>query len=547
MEKIEGAKLIGRIWHYYKRVPKRLVDAYGLPEFKRGSMQTKDPDKARVLARAMLGELDELAEKLDSVPERVKVFGDLSAKEQDQLERDIAQNVGALPHDQRQLLQKAGSVMKARSDMEAHEVSAAFMTGAIGAEYRVKDDIGEEYDPDEREVEEAADESFLALQQRKGKALRSALNAADVIEPTADADSSLRVVLGEFCDAKGYVHTDKIKNKTRGQYEYAVRRFVEYHGDLSLADLSRKHLSDFAADFLKLPVSPRKDIRPLAFWDAVKAADRENLPRASVRTRNQNLTLLKSLMAYAAKEGDNERADPWAGYTPTVAKGKYSAARKKKKHVFIRDEVKRIVGYTSKTRNSDTVDFWGPLWGAFHGLRLEEVSQMRIGDVTNEEGFLCLSVTDEGELQKVKNENTFRTIPIHLGLVDRGFEDFVARRRQAGGDMLFMEAERWGGKLHEIAHDGQGRFGTMYGTRFTRELGKLNIQGYKAGYHSFRHAWTDLARNAGIDPEQRRALAGRESDEDSFGPRVDRVENNYGHGFAISVLADSLNKLRPLG
>jgi len=28
VEKIEGAKLIGRTWHYYKRVPKRLVDAY---------------------------------------------------------------------------------------------------------------------------------------------------------------------------------------------------------------------------------------------------------------------------------------------------------------------------------------------------------------------------------------------------------------------------------------------------------------------------------------------------------------------------------------
>ena len=49
MEKIEGAKLIGRTWHYYKRVPKRLVDAYGLPEFKRGSMQTKDPDEAKTL------------------------------------------------------------------------------------------------------------------------------------------------------------------------------------------------------------------------------------------------------------------------------------------------------------------------------------------------------------------------------------------------------------------------------------------------------------------------------------------------------------------
>ena len=261
MEKIEGAKLIGRTWHYNKRVPKRLVDAYGLPEFKRGSMQTKDPDKARVLARAMLTELDELTAKLDSVAERVKVYWTLTPKEQERLRGDIAQNVAALPNDQRQLIQKAGGVSKALSDMEAHDVAAAFMTGAVGADYRVKDDVGEEYDPDEREIEEAQDEAFLALQEKKGKALRGALTAADVIEPMANTASGVRALLGKFCEAKGYVNTNKIKNKTRMLYEYAVRRFVEYHGDVPFADLTRKHLSDFAADFIKLPVSSRKDIR----------------------------------------------------------------------------------------------------------------------------------------------------------------------------------------------------------------------------------------------------------------------------------------------
>lgn len=284
--------------------------------------------------------------------------------------------------------------------MEAHDVAAAFMTGAIGADYRVKDGVGEEYDPDEREIEEVQDEAFLALQEKKGKALRDALSAADVIEPTANAASGVRALLGKFCEAKGHVNINKIKNKTRMQYEYAVRRFVEYHGDVPLADLTRKHLSDFAADFMKLPVSSRKDIRPLAFLDAVKVADHEDLPRAGVRTRNQNLTLLKSLMAWAKEEGHREDADPWAGYNPTVAKQKFSARRRKKRHVFNRDEIKMIVAHTSKTRDPNTVDFWGPLIGAFHGLRIEEVSQMRVNDVTTEKGFLCLTVTDEGSCRR---------------------------------------------------------------------------------------------------------------------------------------------------
>lgn len=554
MEKIEGAKLIGSTWHYYKRVPKRLVEAFDLASmfyhykngFIRGSMKTQDPNEAKRRSRDMLNRLDKLEAKLDSVAGRVEGYWGLTPSEQERLRADIAKNVSALPPDQRQLIQKTGGVSMAMDAMDDHEVSAAFMSVGLGADYRVKDDIGEPYDPDEREIEEAADASFLALQEKKGKALRDALSAAKVIEPTADAVASLRGLLDKFCEAKGYLHTATIKNKTRGQYEYAVRRFVEYHGDLAVADLTRKHLSDFAADFLKLPVSSRKDVRPLAFWDAVKIADAEDLPRASVRTRDQNLTLLKSLMTFAVDEGDREAPDPWSRYNPTVAKGKVSASRKKKKHVFSRDEVKRIVAHAKKTRDPNTVDYWGPLFGAFHGLRIEEVSQIGISDLTTKEGFLCVSVTDEAELQKVKNENTFRTIPVHSGLVELGFEDFVARRRQAGGVMLFMEAERWGGKLHEIAHDGQGRFGTMYGSRFRRDVKALGIEGYKVGYHSFRHAWTDLARNVGINPEHRRALAGRDSDADKDAPRTDLTEDKYGHGFSIKVLADSLNKLKPL-
>ncbi|TNJ41960.1 DUF6538 domain-containing protein [Phaeobacter sp. B1627] len=386
MEKIEGARLIGKTWHYYKRVPKRLVEAYGLPEFKRGSMHTKDPDKAKQLARAMLTELDDLAAKLDSVSERAKVFGDLSPKEQVRLESDLARNVRALPADQKQLIQKAGGVWEAGVAMREHETRAAFQRAGLGADYALKDDMGEEYDPDDREFEEAQEAARIGLHEKKGKALRGTLTAVEVIEPTADAVTGLRGLLDKFCEAKGYVHTLKIKNKTRGQYEYAVRRFIEYHGDVPLADLTKKHLTSFARDFVKLPVSSRKDIRPLAFWDAVKIADREDLPRASARTRNQNLTLLKSLMAYAVNEGDRADDAGWSKYTVTEKKGKFSANREKRRHVFCRDEVKKIVAHTTKTRDSNTVDFWGPLFGAFHGLRLEEVSQLRVDDVVTAEG-----------------------------------------------------------------------------------------------------------------------------------------------------------------
>ncbi len=544
MEKIEGAKLIGKTWHYNKRVPKRLVDAYGLPEFKRGTMGTKDPDEAKRLARAMLAELDELAAKLDTVTARAKIFGDLTPKERERLADDMEQSVAELPPDQKRTIKKAGGVWEAGAAMREHETRAAFQKAGLGAGYALKDEMGEAYDPDEREFEEVQDAARVDLHERKGKALREALTAAKVIEPTADAVTSLRDLLERFCRDKGYVDKANIKNKTRGQYAYAVRRFIEYHGSIELGDLTKKHLTTFARDFVKLPKSSRKDIRPLAFWDAVKAADQEGLPRVSKRTRDQNLTLLKVLMSYAVNEGDREDDAGWSKYTVMEQQEKQSASKKKKRHVFSREEVNRVIAHTSKTRDLNTIDYWAPLFGAFHGLRLEEVAQVRVLDVATIDNFVCLSVTDEGDLQKVKNANTFRTVPVHRDLIGRGFSEFVARRRQAGGEMLFMEAEQKGDKLHEIAHDGQGRYGTNYGSRFGRELSKIEIVGYRVGYHSFRHAWTDLARNSGISPEIRRALAGRDSDADDY--KIDRTEDAYGHGFSIAVLADSLNKLTPL-
>lgn len=532
---IEGARLIGETWHYYKRIPVRLREAYSLPEFKRGSMKTKDPDQARKLARAMLTELDELSAKLDSVSGRMRIFGDLSPVEQAAVKAEADSNIAALPHDQRQVIRKAGGVFEAGRDMRRHEITAAFLTAGQGAEFDLRDEHGDEYDPDEREEAEVMQAASAAMHKRKGAALRDALTAAKVVEPTGQA-MTLRDVLERFCGQKGYVHTATRKNKTRGQYEYALRRFMEHAGPVALADLTRGHLSAFAADFLRLPRTASRDVAARPFWDVVKAADKEGSERVIARTRDQNLTLLKSLMGYAVKEELRPGPDPWAGYTATTAKERVSAKRRNKTHVFTRDEMRAIIGHVTATRHHDTIDYWGPLLGAHHGMRIEEYCQTRVRDFTNEEGFLCINVTDEGDDQSVKNENSFRTIPIHPKLIELGFADYVQRRKEAGADFLFLSQDRWGGELVELTPNSYGRLAEAYGKRFRKnDLKKVGISGYRAGSHSFRHGWTDLARAAEMNPEHRLALAGRDADSDVA--MRDGTEKRYGHGFSIAALA----------
>ncbi|MEO1303278.1 MAG: hypothetical protein AAFV36_08915 [Myxococcota bacterium] len=226
----------------------------------------------------MLSELYALEEKLDSLPERVKLFEDLTPLEQDRLKRDIAAKVASLPNDQRTLIQKEGGALGALKAIDEIAIDTAFSVGTTRAEYELKDEFGEGYDANEREDQEELERIKLKRLDGRAKDLDAALVASGVVQSKGPSVTGLRSLLERFCEAKGYVNAYGVKDKTRGQYEYAVRRFVEYHGDLPLSDLTRKHLSDFALDYLKLPKSSRKDVRPLAFWDAVKVADRDVAP-----------------------------------------------------------------------------------------------------------------------------------------------------------------------------------------------------------------------------------------------------------------------------
>lgn len=536
---IEGAKLIGETWHFYKRIPKRLREAYALPEFKRGSMGTKDPDQARRLARAMLTELDELAARLDALPSRMRHFHALTEAKQNETLAEANAKIAGLPPDQRQLIQKAGGVFEGGRAMRRHELTAAFLTAGQGAEFDVKDDHGESYDPEEREEAEARDAASAAMHKRKGAALSEAFVAANVAERSGGV-VTIREALDRYCAQKGFLHTDTRRDKTRGQYEYAVRRFAEFTGPVPLADLTRRHLADFAAAFLGLPISGVPSVRALSFRDAVKHAAAKGLPRVSPRTRDQNLVLLKAIMKYAVNEELRPAPDPWANYAPTSAKEKVADRRKRKTYVFSRDEMRAIIRHVSATRHHDTIDYWGPLLGAHHGLRIEEYCQARASDFSLEEGIFCFHVTDEGEDQSVKTSNSLRTIPIHPKLIELGFQDYVARRRAQGAGFLFLERQRWRDGLAEIKPNSYGRLAEAYGKRFRKhDLPAAGIAGHRVGSHSFRHGWTDLARAAGMNPEHRLALAGR--DADSADRILDGTEKRYGHGFSIAALAQSLS------
>lgn len=312
----------------------------------------------------------------------------------------------------------------------------------------------------------------------------------------------------------------------RDSLRYTVRRWVELHGDVPIGKWEKSHLSTFADALKGLPISREKRIQDLPIRKAIETAKTENLDTMGDKIRQTRIDHMKALATFSMDQLGLIKADPFGKYTIIKQKVKHSTKAQDDTKPFSPAQIRLILPHCAAKFHEDTLDRWAPIFAAYTGARREEIGQLYLTDVADWGDTLTVSITDEGENQKVKNKHSFRTIPIPPALMDAGFGDFVGRRRQAGGKMLFLENftnNRTKAKaLQEVRLNERGRYTETYGERFSRYVRtplKLTDDGLV--FHSFRHSWTDAARRAKIDPEIRRLVAGRLDGEDA-------TESSYG-------------------
>ncbi|MCZ8095572.1 MAG: hypothetical protein O9331_19035 [Acidovorax sp.] len=158
--------------------------------------------------------------------------------------------------------------------------------------------------------------------------------------------------------------------------------------------------------------------------------------------------------------------------------------------------------WTGKMSRDLGARYWVPLICMFHGNRVREVLQLVASDVgtTGEVTVLDLREEMDGEQaamliagvkRSLKNDPTKRTVPVHPKLIELGFLDFVASRRQVDGDnaMLFPSSlPKPGGKTPII--------GRSYEQAYLRFVADDLKFGPGFGNHSFRHQLEDRIRDA---------------------------------------------------
>ena len=148
----------------------------------------------------------------------------------------------------------------------------------------------------------------------------------------------------------------------------------------------------------------------------------------------------------------------------------------------------------TEPKTIQTYMFWLPLICTYTGLRISEVSQLKVQDINQcpISNVYYFKIMDDNS-RKLKTKNSHREIPIHNAILNAGFLSFYNQRKKLGITAMLFTG---------VTQNKTNGYGTNTGGWFN---GKNTWEGYLAhvlngkpkgwGTHMFRHTITDYMRN----------------------------------------------------
>lgn len=332
----------------------------------------------------------------------------------------------------------------------------------------------------------------------------------------------------------GKVKAGNLARSTIPKIEMRCRILADFFGEgRALASITSEDVARMV-DFLPtLPHSATKRYKGLSL---VTAAERESEAKAKrlihAETADDYLTGLSAMLSYAVERR-------WMNENPLkgrLVRDRMKKPKKRDRQTLLPDEMAKVfsssdfLAQKQGGRATPEARYWVPLLCLFHGTRANEVAGMRVADVMETDAipFLNLCETEE---HRLKNSNSERRVPLHRALVDLGFLEFVARRReQEPGGHLFPGLNR--NKNGSMA-DGVCKWWQRHVTRI---LGPAPADGPTGarGIHSLRHSWVAAARSAGLDDSTRKRLGGWSQADAADG---------YGWNGALPMLKAAIDKI----
>lgn len=328
----------------------------------------------------------------------------------------------------------------------------------------------------------------------------------------------------------------KPSHSTVREAERVARYFMEWHGDLHLADITKEKARDFRNALAALPTRLKGSQRKMSFRQLIESTANKDSEPLHAATVNKYLNLLVALVSTAERDGYMDRIK---GFTNPFSKLSIAVDKRNdpnRRKPFSEADLKAIFTspiYASGSRplgGRGEAAYWMPLISLLTGARLNEIAQLRLADIKQdpETSIWIIDIDTDGD-RSVKTVSSRRQVPLHGELIRLGllrYREGLLKAGAKGTSSLWPELSSADPKYRSTAW-------SKWFNRYLREI--VGIPEPSKVFHSFRHTFKRLGRNVRLTEEINDALTGHVG-----GGGVGR---DYGDGFGLPTLGEAVAQI----
>jgi integrase len=274
----------------------------------------------------------------------------------------------------------------------------------------------------------------------------------------------------------------------------------------------------------------RSILSGLSAREAAARARALDLPRLGRKTVQDYYNHISSVFEFAVHEDLMDR-NPMKGLSV------YAEKASSNRHPFTPSELQKIFNapvfagcvddeHSWRRPASTQVKrgrYWVPIIALHTGMRLNEVCMLRKGDIQVEDSIPFIQVTDSGG-RRLKTINARRKIPMHPQLLRLGLLEWAQRVDGDDDQDLFPE----------LPMDKTGARSNAFSKWFGRLRKSVGVDDPGKTFHSFRHLFEDLLRDADVSLENNERIMGWSND---------HIQRVYGAGPSLKKLAGDVRKV----
>ena len=303
-----------------------------------------------------------------------------------------------------------------------------------------------------------------------------------------------------------YKNTGDFKLASEGKIRSRIEHFTEIMGDLSLGELDRDVVKDYANKMQNMPGNLYLMRRKYKIYDTHKLIEKALVDGQPVMSRDaigRHIESLGSMLKWAKSERylfDNPAEN-------VLAQRRVMVREQDRRELFTEDELVQIFSADWFKKGTGTPNqygrytsfrpfhYWLPLLALYLGGRINELCQLYLADIRVDKNGVAyidfnLDASDKmmdeeaqtGGDKSLKTVNAIRQVPIHPRLIELGLLEYVDALKAAGYDRLFPELKHNKIKGYRAAASkwfNENYFGKVLG--FPRDGKKT--------FHSLRHTF----------------------------------------------------------